>query len=107
MIDAPKKVGFTVFEDKDGYWFARSAKEADPKTVQRPATPPYTTKISACKAALDIAVSEGATELHLFGMGSTTTIKKLVKQKGLTPYIYLASIRSQIAPYVKKKQVNF
>ncbi|MFZ7320993.1 hypothetical protein ACLS0R_07515 [Comamonas jiangduensis] len=106
MNHTKQLASFTIFEDMDGYWFVPSKDEADPATVAKPTEAvTYTTKIAACRAALEIAVKNGATELHLFGMGSTTSIKKEAKQNGITPFIYLASIRSRIAPYVPRRQM--
>ena len=77
MNHTKQLASFTIFEDMDGYWFVPSKDEADPATVAKPTEAvTYTTKIAACRAALEIAVKNGATELHLFGMGSTTSIKK-------------------------------
>ena len=102
MSQEKRRASFTIFEDADGYWFVPSEGEADPTTVSKPGEPVYTTKIAACRAALAIAVAAGATELHLFGMGSTTTIKKDAKQKGVKPFVYWPSIRSRIAPFVPR-----
>lgn len=106
MNPKEQRATFTIFEDADGYWFVPSKNEADPATVKM-STPAvtYPTKIAACRAALEIAVMDGATELHLFGMGSTTSIKKEAKQKGVTPFVYWASIRSRIAPYVPRRSM--
>ncbi len=104
MTHKNQRASFTIFEDVDGYWFVQSKNEADPKTVRKTTEAvTYTTKIAACRAALEIAVMDGATELHLFGMGSTTSIKKEAKQNGVTPFVYLASIRTRIAPYVPRR----
>ena len=102
MSEEEQRASFTIFEDADGYWFVPSKSEADPATVSKPSEPSYTTKIAACRAALEIAVIAGATELHLFGMGSTTTIKKEAQQKGIKSFVYWPSIRSQIAPFARK-----
>lgn len=104
MNPTKQRASFTIFEDVDGYWFVPSKNEADPATVCKPTEAvTYQTKIAACRAALEIAVMDGATELHLFGMGSTTSIKKEAKQKGVTPSVYWPSIRSRIAPYVPRR----
>ena len=102
MSQDQQRASFTIFEDVDGYWFVQAESEADPATVSKPSGPAYQTKIAACRAALAIAVAAGATELHLFGMGSTTTIKKDAKQKGVKPFVYWPSIRSRIAPFVSR-----
>lgn len=106
MIPNEQRASFTIFEDADGYWFVPSSNEADPAMVKKPAPAvTYPTKIAACRAALEIAALDGATELHLFGIGSTASIKKEAKQKGITPFVYLASIRSRIAPYVPRRSM--
>ena len=110
MSQDQQRASFTIFEDVDGYWFVQAesfrANEADPSTVSKPSGPPYQTKIAACRAALEIALISGATELHLLGMGSTTTIKKEAKQKGLTAFVYWPSARSRIAPFVPRRRVT-
>ena len=106
MSQEEQRASFTIFEDVDGYWFVPSENEADPATVSKPSEPSYTTKIAACRAALEIAVLEGATELHLFGMGSTTTIKKDAKQNGVKPFVYWPSARSRVAPFVPRRRIN-
>jgi len=103
---AEERASFTIFEDFDGYWFVSSASEADPATVSKPTEATYTTKIAACRAALAKAVIANATELHLYGMGSTTSIKKEAKAKGIMPFIYWPSIRSRIAPFVPQKKLR-
>ncbi len=103
MTQVAPRASFTIFEDADGYWFVPSEGEADPTTVSKPSGPAYTTKIAACRAALAIAAVAGATELHLYGVGSTTTIKKDAKQHGIKPLVYWPSIKSRIAPFVPQK----
>ncbi|MEQ6436243.1 hypothetical protein V8Z74_14610 [Comamonas sp. w2-DMI] len=104
MIPTEHRASFTIFEDADGYWFVPSEREADPKTVTRPSGPAYTTKIAACRAALAMAADAGATELHLYGMGSTTTINKEAKQIGIKSFVYWPSITSRIAHFVPHRQ---
>ena len=82
------------------------APAADPATVSKPSEPSYTTKIAACRAALEIAFLEGASEIHLFGMGSTTTIKKDAKQKGMKSFVYWPSARSRVAPFVPRRRIS-
>jgi hypothetical protein len=104
MHEEGKRASFTVFEDADGYWFVPSKNEADPATVTKPNMVSYRTKIAACRAALEIAVIAEAKELHLFGMGSTTTIKKEAQARGVKPFVYWPSVRSRIAPFVPRRQ---
>ena len=106
MTKTELRASFTVFEDADGYWFFPSQSEADPAEAIKPSGPLYTTKIAACRAALSQAVAAGATELHLFGMGSTTTIKKDAKRQGVKSFVYWPSIRSQIAPFLRRRAVS-
>lgn len=106
MREEDKRASFTIFEDADGYWFVPSKNEADPATVTKPSTESYRTKIAACRAVLEIAVAAEAEELHLFGMGSTTTIKKEAAQKGVKPFVYWPSARSRIAPFVQRRQAR-
>lgn len=99
------KAEFTVFEDAPGYWFVPLAVEAAaiaaPGKHRRVA---YPTKIAACRAALAEAVTEGATELHLHGMGSTTSIKADAKAKGIKPFFYWPSVTTRIAQFVRVKR---
>lgn len=104
MSPEQKRASFTIFEDVDGYWFVAAESEQDPATAIKPSVPAYQTKIAACRAALEIAVHVGATELHLYGMGSTTTIKKDAKQKGVKTFVYWPSARSRIAPFVSTRR---
>lgn len=91
------KAEFTVFEDAPGYWFVPTTDEAaaisEPSRFRQDVFP---TKIAACRGALAQAVGSGATELHLHGMGATTSIKKEVRAKGLKPFIYIPSIRTKL-----------
>lgn len=92
------KAEYTVFEDEPGYWFVQRADEVsaigEPARYRREV---FSTKIAACRAALDEAVAAGASELHLHGFGATTGIKKEVRAKGLKPFIYFASITTKLA----------
>lgn len=89
---------YTVFEDAPGYWFVPAEDEdaaiAAPERFRQAA---FSTKIAACRAALEQAVAVGATELHLYGMGATTGIKKEARSKGVKPFIYHPSIRTKLA----------
>ena len=106
MSQDQQRASFTIFEDVDGYWFVQAESEADPATVSKPSGPAYQTKIAAFRAALEIALIDGATEHHLFGMGSTTTIKKEAKQKGVRALVYWPSARSRIAPFVPRRRIT-
>lgn len=99
------KAIFTVFEDAPGYWFVPHAAEAD--AISSPARhrkEVHPTKISACRAALAQAVIDGATELHLHGMGSTTSIKAESLAKGIKPFVYHPSVTTKIAPFARTKR---
>lgn len=106
MSQELQRASFTIFEDADGYWFVQSKNEADPATASKPKEPAYQTKIAACRAALEVGLLDSATELHLFGMGSTTTIKKEAKQKGVKAFVYWPSARSRIAPFVPRRRIT-
>ncbi|MGP1691900.1 MAG: hypothetical protein ACTS6O_05270 [Giesbergeria sp.] len=99
------KAEYTVFEDAVGYWFVPRAAEAAaiaaPVAHRKEAHP---TKIAACRAALADALTQGATELHLHGMGATLGIKADAAAKGVKPYIYHPSITTKIAPFVRGKR---
>lgn len=95
------KAVFTVFEDAPGYWFVPYEVEAD--AIALPAKyrgVVHPTKIAACRAALAQALNDGAKELHLHGMGATTSIKREATEKGIKPFIYYPSISTKIAPFV-------
>lgn len=96
------KAVLTVFEDAFGYWFVPYEIEAD--AIAAPAqhrSIVHPTKIAACRAALAHAVNVGATELHLHGIGATTSIKREATAKGIKPFIYWPSIATKIAPFVR------
>lgn len=98
------KSEFTIFEDAPGYWYVPRSLEKD--AIRNPdayRTEVHPTKISACRAALEKAVQLGATELHLHGFGSTTTIRREALAKGIKPFVYHVSITTRIAPLIRKK----
>lgn len=98
------KAEFTVFEDAPGYWFVPHEIEADAMAVPaRHRGVVHPTKIAACRAALAQALNDDATELHLHGMGATTSIKREATAKGVKPFIYWPSITTKIAPFVRSK----
>lgn len=102
--DPVKKAEFTVFEDKDGYWFVPHAMES--AAIAAPAQhrgEVHPTKISACRAALAQAIADGANELHLHGFGATTSIKKEAMAQGVKPLVYILSITTKLAPYRRAK----
>lgn len=93
------KVVFTVFEDTPGYWIGPYKQEA--AAISAPAAfrgQMHSTKISACREALAVALSRGATELHLHGVGATTTIKPHAKAACIKPFDYWPAASTRIAP---------
>lgn len=56
----------------------------------------------SCRPSL--ALQYGATELHLHGMGATTSIKREAAAKGIKAHIYWPSITTKIAAYVRPKK---
>lgn len=96
----PRKAAqFTIFEDSMGYWCVPHDQEAaaisTPESFRKVV---HRTKIAACRQALELALREGATELHLHGMGATTGIKREAIAKGIKPFIYFPSVKTKIAP---------
>ena len=93
---------FTVFEDASGYWFVPTSQEesaiAWPEAYRNNV---YQTKIAACRAALQQALTAGATELRLHGCGSTTAIKREAKAKGVRPFVYWSAASTRISPFVR------
>lgn len=99
------KAEFTVFEDAPGYWVV--PHEMETAAIAAPArhrTAVHSTKVAACRAALTQAINDGATELHLHGMGTTTSIKREASAKGIKPFIYHPSITTKIAPFARSKK---
>ena len=96
------KVVFTVFEDTPGYWIGPYEEEA--AAIGAPAAfrgRVHSTKISACREALAVALSRGASELHLHGVGATTTIKPHAKAAGIKPFVYWPAASTRIAPFAR------
>lgn len=95
-----KQAIFTIFEDATGYWFVpyeqEAAAKASPDKYRRDV---YQTKIAACRATLALAKEAGATELHLHGFGSTTSIKKEAAAQGIKPLVYWPASSTKIASF--------
>lgn len=92
------KAEFTIFQEGVGYWYV--PKSAEAAAISEPARHRGTifpTKISACRMALNEADAGGAKELHLYGFGATTGIKKEAKARGIKPFIYFPSIDTKLA----------
>lgn len=93
------KAEFTVFRDFDGYWLVDSevaAKvEANPEFYRFGAVK-VSTKIAACRLALSKAVEIGADELHIYGVGGTTSVSNEARQVGIKPFIYHPSITTDL-----------
>lgn len=99
------KAEFTIFEDSSGYWGVAHALEAAAIAMpEKHRASVYPTKIGACRHALELALQYGATELHLHGMGATTSIKREAAAKGIKAHIYWPSITTKIAAYVRPKK---
>lgn len=100
-MNLSSSIAFTIFEDAPGYWFVlkeiETAAALSPETHRKEC---FKSKIAACRAALAVAVSLGAKELHLHGVGSTITIKRESKKKGVKPYIYWPASSTRLAPFV-------
>jgi hypothetical protein len=93
------KAEYTMFKDHSGYWFWPKLQEADVIACPdnyRIAAKIVKTKIEACRLALDDAKSQGATEIHLHGLGSTTSIKRDAKALGIKPFVYHPSIATDL-----------
>ncbi len=82
-----------------GYWCVPHDQEAaaisTPENFRKVV---HRTKIAVCRQALEMALRDGATELHLHGMGATTGIKREAIAKGIKPFIYFPSVKTKIAP---------
>lgn len=99
------KAVFTVFEDAPGYWIGPYEHEAAAiRTPEAFRGQVHSTKISACREALAVALSRGATELHLHGVGATTTIKPHAKAAGVRPFVYWPAASSRIAPFARAEK---
>lgn len=99
------KAEFTIFEDSSGYWGVEHALEAAAIAApEKHRASVYPTKIGACRHALKLALHDGATELHLHGMGATTSIKREAAAKGINAHIYWPSFATKIAAYVRPKK---
>lgn len=98
----PRKAAkFTIFEDSMGYWCVPHDQEAAAiSTPEHFRKVVHRTKIAACRQALEMALRDGATELHLHGMGATTGIKREAIAKGIKPFIYFASVTTKLASHV-------
>jgi hypothetical protein len=93
------KAEFTVFRDFDGYWlvdkeFALKV-EANPELYRLGALK-FPTKIAACRLALSKAVEIGADELHIYGVGGTTSVSKEARKVGIKPFVYHPSIMTDL-----------
>lgn len=93
------KAEFTILMDHDGYWLAEKSQAdaiiASPDRYRANAIK-ASTKIAACRMALEKAISIGATELHLHGVGATTGVKKEARKAGIKPFIYFASAMTDL-----------
>lgn len=92
------KTEFTIFQEGAGYWYVRRSDQT--AAISKPALyrgKVFPTKIAACRTALNEAEACGAKELHLYGFGATTGIKKEAKAKGIKPFIYFPSIDTKLA----------
>lgn len=92
------KAEFTVFEEDGLFWHVPKAEEnaamATPDAFRKN---PHKTKIAACRSALTEAVAMGATELHLYGFGSTTSIKREAKSHSIKVIVYYPSIATKLS----------
>ncbi|ANJ71818.1 hypothetical protein K6V72_03155 [Ralstonia insidiosa] len=92
------KAEFTIFQEGAGYWYVQKSDQA--AAISEPAVyrgKVFPTKIAACRTALSEAEAGGAKELHLYGFGATTGIKKEAKARGIKPFIYFPSIDTKLA----------
>ncbi len=88
------KAEYTVFKDRDGFWFGLKEREADIVAcpdVYRAKAKIVRTRLEACRMALSDAKGKGASEIHFHGLGSTTTIKRDARAIGIKPFVYLTS----------------
>lgn len=103
------KAEFTILMDHDGYWLAEKSQAAaimaSPEQYRANAIK-TSTKIAACRLALEKAVSIGATELHLDGVGATTGVKKEVRKAGIKPFIYFASAMTDLTSEWARRRVG-
>ncbi|MDC8756941.1 hypothetical protein [Janthinobacterium fluminis] len=93
-----KKVEFTLLLDHDGYWLVDAAQAA--QIIEQPeqfrnGSIKHPTKIAACRLAIEKAAALGATELHIYGQGTTAAAKE-IRKRGMKPFIYIRDTLSDL-----------
>ncbi len=93
-----KKAEFTLLLDHDGYWLVDASEAAEiiaaPEKYRTGAVK-HATKIAACRLAIEKASAMGATEVHIYGQGTTAAAKE-IRRRGMKPFIYIRDVLSDL-----------
>jgi len=94
------KAEYTVFKDQAGFWYGLKSQERDIIAYPdkyRSMAQIVRTRLEACRLALSDAKNKGATEIHLYGKGATTTIKRDAKEIGIKSFVYQPSTETDLS----------